>query len=255
MRSQFLALLALGACTLHHQNGPDETTGLALSAITVDLSAQSYEDGKVGVFGTPYTTSAAMLALGGGDRMDASVAGGASTVLVGDNTHYSATLATSAAPPFDVVISFVRTSPPAEARSTVALPAPPRVTAAPTTLTQGEDLVIDLAVPPPTGAHVRLRFIDVISHGTTSPSCLELPDPIVDPTHLVGTRITLASATLFARDPKKSDVPARECNMNIGVRFETTGTRAPELGGGSFSGLMERPAYASGSLHVTRTDV
>jgi hypothetical protein len=116
--------------------------------------------------------------------------------------------------------------------------------------------VIDLAAPPPQGAHVRLRLLDADPYlNNGAPTCLQLHDAVIDPTHVDGTRVTVASTPLFARDASQKSAPAKTCDVKIGVRFETNGTRDPALGGGGISGLMERPAYATGALHVTRSDV
>jgi hypothetical protein len=247
-------VLGLAACTVHVANQPQSTAGLALNQISLDQSVQSYEDGKVSIYATPYTTSAELLTLDANDNFQTSLSGAPTTPLVHDGNHYSASLTTASSAPVDVTISFLHTG--AEAHSTVTLPAAPKVASAPATLDQGQDLVIDLTDAPPQGARVTLRLLDVQTlFGDVSPTCLQLNDPVLNATRVEGTRVTLSSATLFARDPAKKDAPQKACDVKIGVRFETNGTRDPALGGGGISGLMERPAYATGGVHMTRTDL
>jgi hypothetical protein len=245
----------LAACATHHDDATRTTTGLTLSEISLDQSVQSYEDGKVSVYATPYTTSGSLLKLDASDAFRATVAGAQAAPLELDRNHYGATIATSAPAPFDVTLSFVRAS--GESRSTITLPAAPQILSAPAALGQGEDLVIQLAATSPPGAHVRLRLLEAVTApiGDIPATCLQLRDPVVDATHVDGARVTLASATIFARDPSKKDAPDRSCDVKIGVRFETTGTRDPALGAGGMTGLVERPAYATGSLHITRNDI
>jgi hypothetical protein len=246
----------LAGCAIHHDDATKTTAGLALGELSLDQSVQSYEDGKVSVYATPYTTSATLLKLDPSDAFRTTVATALATPLVLDGNHYDATIAISAPAPFDVVISLARAT--GESRSTVTLPVPPQIASAPATLAQGEDLVIELVAAPPPGAHVRLRLLPANpgALGDVAPTCLQLNNAIVDPTHVDGTRVTLASAALFARDPSnKNPPPDKSCDVKIGVRFETTGTRDPALGAGSISGLVERPAYVAGGVHVTRNDV
>jgi hypothetical protein len=224
-----------------------------MNQISLDQSVQSYEDGKIAVYATPYTLNAQILSLEAGEAFEADVSGASTTPLVASDTHYTATLATSAPAPLDVTISLLRAQ--GQAKSTVKLPVPPRVANAPPSLTQGEDLVIVLAEAPPPNVIVTVRLLDVQTlFGDVSPTCLELANPVQFARVEGGTRVILSSATLFARDPAKK-APERTCDVKVGVRFETKGTRDPALGGGGISGLMERPAYATGGVHMTRTDL
>jgi hypothetical protein len=251
-----MSVLALVGCTVHHDTTPQTTAGRSMGELSLDQSVQSYEEGKVQVFATPYTTSSSLLVLDAGDRFETTIGGAFATPLAKDGNHYTATVTTPNPGPFDVTISLVRTNPSGEAKSTVTLPVPPHVLNPPATLTQGQDLLLDLADAPPKGANVRLRILDTqVFFGDVVPTCLQLSDPIVSPSNVSGTRITVSSAVLFARDPAKKDPQSKTCDVRIGVRFETNGKRDPALGGGGISGLMERPAYATGGLHVTRTDM
>ena len=243
----FLVLNA-AACTIEPQKTPKSTSELALNEITVDLSAQSYEDGKVGVYGTS-SYGGSELSLGAGDSFLALVPGVSSSPLPMNPPHAGGIFTTTGVPPYDVTVVFDRRSPSSESRSTVSLPAPPHVLAAPASLTQGDDLVIDLTAPPPSDVTVRLRLNDTVQLlGNDPPRCLPI-QALVTPTKVDGVRITLAANALFARDPKSS-VP-KTCDMIVGVRFETKGHRADDLGGGTIVGLMERAATP---IHVTRTD-
>src|SRR5262249_13551555 len=102
-------------------------------------------------------------------------------------------------------------------------------------LNQGEDLVIVLADPPPPGAIVTVRLLDVATFfGDVSPTCLQLANPVQFARVENGTHVVVTSAALFARDTSKN-APEHACDVKVGVRFETHGTRDPALGGGAIS--------------------
>jgi hypothetical protein len=253
----FSFALAASACHIDTTppKQPKSTSELALGEITVDLSAQSYEDGKIGLFGATYYGGNGV-PLGIGDDLVGTAPGlSAAVSLVASSSggDPEATVALAGAPPFDVSITFARASS-IEATSTVSLPAPPHVVSAPTSLTQGSDLVLELDAPPPPGVKVRLRLLSPTQlFGNDAPECLHVSPNILEPTKIDGARLTLASSALFARDPKAQSTLPKSCSMNVGVRFETQGIRADQLGGGTISGLMERPAVAT-PIAVTRTD-
>ncbi len=248
--------IALAATACHvdftHDKDPKSTSELALDEIGVDLSAQSYEDGEVSLYASTHYKGS--LSLGVGDTFSASVPGAEDAGLsTPASAGWKLAIPTAIAPPFDVSIALVRSGKP-PATSTVSLPAPPRVTRAPSTLTQGEDLVLDLDAPPPPGVAVRLRLL-ASEHADVAPECLTVTTgSILEPTKVDGARITLASSTLFAKPDKHQAAPTKSCPMMVRVRFETKGHRSEALGEGTVEGLSERPATAT-PITVTRTDL
>lgn len=247
----------VGGCSIHAFGGArhdvSTSSDLTPQEMTVDLSAQSYEDGKVDVYASVhYGAPIAPVALGPTDSFDA-LAGGDSTRLGVDGSRVTAALSL---PRGSAEIALVLSRSGWENGryvSTVTLPAAPKIVASPDRVAEGTDLAVDLAAPPPAGTRVRLRVwpsAQIAAFGESAPpSCLDASaGNVLDASDVDGARVVLASGTLFARSEKHPAALAHECDVRIGVRFEAPGTIDRAFGAGSITSVAER----SFAVHLVR---
>lgn len=244
-----LPLLACAACTADSirfdpEGDPNATStaSLSTSQIVFDMSAQSYDD-AVRVYASPRNGAVGSpLPLGDADRLEATL-GGVVRTMVLDGAHYVATFPASTSDA-DAVIHFSRGAAHAGSfTSTGRLAAPFTIVSTPSKITDGDVVHFKLSSLPPRDAQTTLRF-GAAPDGSANAKCIEWPHDKTFPVTVADDGVvTFEASRVFARNPNQRLAP--DCDVVIGVRFETTGATDPALGKGSaLVGLREHPFVA-----------